>query len=217
MPTAMTFDSLMIDLGKYSQRAQSAASDPNTYAQLPKLINLAERRICNDLQIQGFITPVNSAMTTGVAVYAKPDRWRATASLNFGNGTNNNVRNPVYPRVYELLRAFWPDDSLTGTPRYYADYDYQHFIVAPTPDQNYPFELVCYQLPPMLDASNQQNWVTEYLPSALLYGALKELALFVKNQADAGGFDAEYNGFIQKVGTSDLKKIIDRTSTRNAA
>ena len=79
-------------------RGFTAASDPDVFVQLPKLVNLAERRAARELKIQGFQTVVTATMQAGLAVYPKPTRWRQTISVNWGSGTLNNTRNILYPR-----------------------------------------------------------------------------------------------------------------------
>ena len=58
MAYAMTFASLQVDLRRYLERGFTLADDPYVYEQLPRLINMAERRIARDLKIQGFIVAV---------------------------------------------------------------------------------------------------------------------------------------------------------------
>jgi hypothetical protein len=131
MPQAMTFTSLKDDVRSYLERGASAATDPLVYAQIPKLINLAERRIARDLKVQGFQTVVSSTMQANVAVLPKPDRWRETISINIGTGATNDVRTEVFGRSYEYCRAYWPNQTETETPVFYADYDYRHWLFAP--------------------------------------------------------------------------------------
>ena len=80
MPQAMTFASLQTDVRSYLERGASAVTDPLVYAQIPSLINFAERRISRDLKIQGFQVAVVTTLQANVAVLAKPDRWRDTIS-----------------------------------------------------------------------------------------------------------------------------------------
>ena len=134
MPQAMTFSSLKDDVRSYLERGASAATDPLVYAQIPKLINLAERRISRDLKIQGFQTVVSTNMQANVAVMAKPDRWRETVSINIGTGASSNSRVTLYGRSYEYCRQYWPDQTQVDAPVFYTDYDYKHWLFAPTPD-----------------------------------------------------------------------------------
>lgn len=182
MPTAMTFTSLQSDIQAYLERGQ--VTDTAVYNQLPRLINNAERRISRDLKILGFQRPLTNSFTAGEPRILKPDRWRETISFNYGNFNPNNgqytVRTSIFPRNYEFLRRYWPDDSVVGKPKYFADYDWYTWIFAPTPDQSYPFEVLFYELPALLDATNQQNWISQYAPEALLYSTLLECTPFLK-------------------------------------
>jgi hypothetical protein len=223
MPTAMTFQSLQTDLQNYLERG--TVQDPIVFAQLPELINFAERRIATELKLAGFIVPAVFTMQAGLAVYAKPDRWRKTVSLNVGSSAVGTIiRNQVYPRSYEYLREYWPDDTQTnlstygvaGPPKFYADYNYQNFIVAPTPDAAYPAELVYYEQPALLDNTNNTNWITQYQPNLLLYAALLECSPFLKKDERIATWQAMYDRIAAVVNEQDTDKIIDRSTTRQA-
>jgi hypothetical protein len=212
VPTAMTFTSLQEDMRRYLERG--AVADTEVYEQLPSLINLAERAIATELKFQGFINVVTTTLVQGTSVYEKPDRWRQTVSMNFGTGATNDSRTPLFPRSYEYLRAYWPDSTVEEQPEFYADYDYQHWLVAPTPDDNYPIEIVYYQQPPLLDNSNQTNWLTDYAPNALLYRSLLEATPFLKNDERIPVWEGMYAKQMQAINTQDLQKIVDRAATR---
>ena len=217
MATTMTFETLKQDVQRYLERGSTYASDPIVYDQIPRLINLAERRIARELKIQGFIAVVSDTMVPGQSVYAKPDRWRDTVSINIGTGTSNANRTALFTRVYEYLRSYWPNESLTDTPLFYADYNYSSWLFAPTPDQAYPFEVLYYELPPLLDDSIQTNWLTEYAPQLLLYGALLEATPFLKNDERIGTWQQYYDRAAAMLNGEDLAKILDRASYRKEA
>ena len=214
MPTAMTFDSLQTDLQQYLERGTSV--DPTVFEQIPRLINLAERDLARALKIQGFINVVTSVMAVGTSVYAKPDRWRDTVSINFGVGVTES-RTPLFPRSYEYCRMYWPDEDITTQPKFYADYDYNNYLISPTPDFAYPFELLYHQLPPLLDAINQTNWSTDYAPNALLHGALLQSSRFLGADKRIATWQGTYDRDLQLLNGEDIQKIIDRSSNRREA
>jgi hypothetical protein len=217
MPQAMTFNGLRDDVRNYLERGASLATDPIVYEQIPKLINLAERRIARDIKIQGFQNVVTTVMQTGVCVMAKPDRWRETVSINIGTGATNDYRKTLFTRSYEYCRTYWPDQAEVGEPEFYADYDYRHWLFAATPDENYPVEIVYYELPPLLDNAQQQNWLTDYAPNALLYGTLLEATPFLKNDERIPIWQSFYDMSISSLNTEDMKKIVDRSTQRTEA
>ena len=217
MPQAMTFTSLQNDVRSYLERGSSAVTDPLVYAQIPSLINFAERRISRDLKIQGFQTVVVTNLQSGVAVLPKPDRWRETISMNIGTSTNNNTRVQLFSRAYEYVRSYWPNDTLVDEPVFYADYNYTNWIIAPTPDFDYPIEILYYELPVLLDENTQTNWLTQYAPNLLLYATLLEATPFLKNDERIPVWQAMYQSAAQALQGEDMSKILDRGAVRNEA
>lgn len=214
MATTMTFTTLQQDVRRYLERGTTYASDPVVFEQIPRLINLAERRIARELKVQGFINVVTGTLQSGVAVYAKPDRWRDTVSINIGTGAQNNTRKVLFSRAYEYLLSYWPDRSATDRPIFYSEYDYTHWLLAPTPDADYPFEVLYYELPPLLDDTVQTNWLTDYAPQLLLYGTLLEATPFLKNDERIPVWQSMYDRAAAMLNGEDLAKILDRSSVR---
>lgn len=215
MPVETTFTSLQADLRRYLERGTS--TDAEVYEQLPSLITLAERRLARELKIEGFQVPVTATMTTGLAVYPKPDRWRLTVSMNIGVGTDNNTFTPLFPRSYEYCRNWWTDRTATGQPEMYADYDYNNWLIAPTPDAAYPWEIIYYQIPELLDDTTQTNWTTQYAPEALLYASLLEATPFLKDDARIPTWQQFYDRSMASINGEDIKKISDRSVLRKEA
>lgn len=217
MVQTTTFTTLQQDIRRYLERGFTLASDQIVYEQIPRLINLAERRIARELKVQGLINVITSTMVPGLAVYPKPDRWRTTVSFNFGTGDQGNEYNQLFPRSYEYIRSYWPDRTQTEAPQFYADYDYNNWIVAPTPDAAYPFEVLVYQLLPLLDEASQTNWLTEYAPQVLLYASLLEATPFLKNDERIPIWQQMYDRSAQALNGEDLSKILDRSARRTEA
>jgi hypothetical protein len=212
MPAALNFTTLQADMRAYLQRG--GPLDPTTNAQLPRLINLAERGIARDIKIQGFIVPVTTTLPANISTLVKPDGWRETISFFYGEGQK---RNPIFPRSYEYCRTYWPDPTLSDVPAYYSDYDYAHWLIVPTPAITYNAEILYYSLPPLLDITNSTNWLTDFAPEILEYRAFWEMALFTHAPDDAAMWQQKYNDSLQAINTEDLQKIVDRTTTRQEA
>jgi hypothetical protein len=209
----MTYTSLLSDLRTYLERG--TVSDVQVYNQLPSLINLAERDLATKLKILGNKNVVTSTMVAGTSVYAKPDRWRETTSFNFGVGTSpNQQRTPMYPRSYEYCRFYWPNSETQGVPQFYADYSYQNWLIVPTPNSAYPFEVSYWQLLPLLDSANQQNFWTDYAPQALLYGALLQCTSYLKNDERIPTWGSLYADQLKSLGAQDLQGQIDSSDKR---
>lgn len=208
MSTSTTFTTLLEDARRYLERGFTAESDPVVYEQLPRLITQAQRRIARELKIQGFIRAVSTPLSIGVAVYLKPDRWRDTVSMSV-NGK------PLFARSYEYLRSYWPVESETAAPEFYADYDYQHWLITPTPSAASTLEVLYYEQPRFLDEDTQTNWLTEYAPDVLLYATLLEATPFLKDDGRVQLWQATYDRAAQSLNGEDLKRILDRNANRS--
>jgi hypothetical protein len=217
MATTMTFETLKQDVQRYLERGASYGADPIVFEQIPRLINLAERRIARELKIQGFINVVTAQLLADNPVVTKPDRWRDTVSMFIGTGTNNDTRSALFTRSYDYLRSYWPDATQTAQPLFYSDYDYNHWLVAPTPDADYPIEILYYQLPPLLDEEAQTNWLTENAPEILLYATLLEATPFLKNDERIPVWQNMYDRAAAMLNGEDLAKILDRSAVRKEA
>ena len=146
---AMTYDSLVIDIQQYLERTDTA-----TLERIPTFIGLAEQIIASQIKFLGNLTVQTATLNPSDPIINKPARWHKTVSMNL---TVAGERQPVLLRRYEYLREYWPDPTQTDVPRFYCDYDYTHWLVAPTPDAAYSFEVLYYERIQPLDSSNQTN------------------------------------------------------------
>lgn len=207
MPAAavMTYNSLVENIQSYLERTDTATLD-----KIPLFIMLAEQVIASEIKFLGNLTVVESAMVASNPVIVKPVRWHKTVSMNV---TVDGVKNPVLLRKYEYLREYWPDETQTGIPKYYCDYNYENWLVAPTPTTNYTFEVLYYERVQPLDSSNQTNWFTIYAPQALLYGSLLQAMPFLKNDERTPIWQAQYKAIMDTLKTEDIQRIGDRQAT----
>ena len=198
----MTYDSLVDDIETYLERTDTA-----TIQKIPTFIMLAEQILATDLKFLGNMTVSQSNMVANQSVIDKPARWRKTVSMNV---TVDGERRPVFLRKYEYLREYWPDPTQTDVPLYYCDYDYTHWLVAPTPASAYTFEVLYYERLQPLDSSNQTNWFTIYAPQALLYGSLLQAMPFLKNDDRVPMWQAQYAQVVSTLQMEDVLRLGDR-------
>jgi hypothetical protein len=198
----MTYDSLVDDISSYLER-----TDTQTLEKIPTFIMLAEQVIASQIKFLGNLTVNESTMVQGTNIIAKPARWHKSVSFNV---VVDGVRQPIFLRTYEYLRQYWPEATEEDIPKYYADYDYSHWLVAPTPADAYTFEVLYYERVQPLDSSNQTNWFTTYAPQAMLYGSLLQAMPFLKNDERMGMWRAEYDLIINTLKAENTQRIGDR-------
>jgi hypothetical protein len=198
----MTYDSLVNDIQTYLERTDTA-----TLEKIPQFIMLAEQVIAADLKFLGNLTVAESTMVQGEAVIAKPARWRKTVSMNV---TVAGKGQPVLLRTYEYIREYWPSPTDEDVPKFFCDYDYQHWLIGPTPDADYTYEVLYYERVQPLDSSNQSNWFTQYAPQALLYGSLLQAMPFLKNDERMPMWQGNYDHIIEVLKAENVTRVADR-------
>ena len=201
----MTYDSLVNDISTYLERTDQA-----TLEKIPTFIMLAEQVLAAEIKFLGNLTVQQSNMVATQSIIDKPASWHKTVSMNV---VVAGERQPVLLRKYEYLREYWPNPTQTEVPKFYCDYDYTHWLVAPTPDDDYAFEVLYYERLQPLDSSNQTNWFTIYAPQALLYGSLLQAMPFLKNDERIPMWQGQYDKIVNVLKTEDLTRIADRQAT----
>lgn len=199
--TAMTYDSLKSDISQYAER-----DDAPFITQIPQFIALAENRLAIEVKPLGFVRVVSGTVNSNTLV--KPVRWRRTKSFAV---TASGERKFLFERSYEYCRTYAPD-ATPGVPRYYANYDYEHFYIAPNPDAVYNFELSYYERPTPLSDTVQTSWTTQYAPQLLLYASLLEAQPFLKNSERIAEFQALYDRALQALMKEDQDRALDASS-----
>lgn len=197
----LTYDSLTSTVLQYLERSDQATID-----QIPTFITMCEYEIAQQIKTLGQLQVVESTMLSGNPVIPKPARWRKTVSFNV---VVDGQRTPVLLRKYEYIKAYTPDANTEGVPLYYGDYDYEHWIVGPTPDQDYTFEVLFYERISPLSTENQTNWLTQYAPNAMLFGTLLQAMPFLKND-QRQIFQQKYDQAMAALKTEDITRVGDR-------
>lgn len=198
----MTYDSLTQMVLQYLERKDQAVVNA-----IPTFITLAEFEIAQQIKTLGQLQVVESNMEIGNPVLQKPARWRKTVSMQVTDENGN--KSPVLLRKYEYLKTYTPDSNTTGLPLYYSDYDYDHWLVAPTPDKKYAFEVLFYERISPLSSENQTNWLTQNAPNAMLFGTLLQAMPFLKND-QRQIFQQKYSEAMQMLKAEDVTRVGDR-------
>lgn len=197
----MTYDSLTSTVLQYLERRDAAVVNS-----IPTFITLAEFEIAQEIKTLGQLQVVEATMLSGNPVLPKPARWRKTVSMSI---TVNGSKQPVYLRKYEYLKNYWPNTTQTDVPLYYADTDWDHWYLAPTPDDDYAFEVLYYERIAPLSSENQTNWITQNAPNAMLFGTLLQAMQFLKNDQRTI-FQQKYTEALQALKTEDVARVGDR-------
>lgn len=158
-------------------------NDESTFvAEIPFFIKNAEERIFKTVDLDYFRKNVTGVATSGNKFLQKPSDYLATFSLSLVSSGSNVF---LLQKDVNFLQEYHPDPTVTGTPKYYAQFDLTNFILAPTPNANFTAELHYYYRPPSLTTDDSgSTWISTNAPDALLYGTLVEAYTFMKGEKD---------------------------------
>lgn len=183
-----TLDSLTSAIKEYTE------NDEVTFVtHIPEFIRLAEERILKASQLQDFIKTDTQKVEAKVGMVLKPADWLATYDVS-AKACNSLVYLQNKDKSY--VRSYWPDPNEFGTPRYYADEDLKHIIVAPTPAVVYEVQFRYLHRPVSLVnvPAGESTWIATNAPQTLLYACLIEAYVYMKGAQDMiVAYDARFN------------------------
>ena len=175
---SFTFDSLKQAIQDYTEN-----SETTFVTNLPIFIRAAEERILKNVQLNLFMRNQQGIMTSGNKFLGAPSDFLAPFSLTL---TSNSQKEFLEFKDLSYIESFHPNETETGKPRYYAQFDVGNFILAPTPNADYAVEVQYLFRPASLTSGTGTGttWLSENAELALLYGTLVEAYTFMKGEAD---------------------------------
>ena len=201
---AYTFTTLKTAIQDYVQSTETTFTN-----QLSRFIINAEERILKECQLDVFRKSSQGSASSGTQYLAKPTDFLSQNSLSVIVSSSKQFL--LYKQV-TLLQDYTPNPTTTGAPKYYADWDNDTFLLAPTPDDNYTMELHYFYRPISITASGDgTSWLGTNAELAMLYGSLVEAYTFLKGEPDLLGL---YNTRFQE-SLQWLKNLGEGLQTRD--
>jgi len=198
--------------GQLKQAIQDYTENTETsfVTNLPLFIRLSEERILKSAQLNLFRQNATASTTGSNKYFACPSDFLAPFSLSLAGADGDKVFLDF--KDVSFLQTYTPDSTTIGFPRYYAQFNVNNFILAPTPSTTFTGELHYFYRPASLTAGadSATTWLSINAEIALLYGSLVEAYTFMKGEQDVMGM---YNQKFQEalVGVKMLGEAKDTT------
>ncbi len=176
---------------------------------IPNFVKAAEEKIFKSVDLDIFRKNVTSAFTSSDAFLSVPTDYLASFSLQITTASSEDF---LLQKDVNFIREYTPNSSTTGVPKYYARFDTDNFIVAPTPNSNYTLQLNYYYRPASLTAGTDSGttWISTNAPFALLYGSLVEAYSFMKGEPDViQNYNGLFGQYLERV--KDLGEARENT------
>jgi|TARA_R100001163_G_C4963898_1_gene126586 hypothetical protein len=177
---------------------------------LDRFIKESENRIFKLVQLPEQRRNVTGNTTTSKRFLATPSDFFAPFSLAIITGGKYHYLLYKHP---SFMKEFNSSTTATGRPKYYSLFDDTAFELSPVPDSGYDVELHYLYKPPSLTVGSDSGSTllsTDH-PDPLLYGALVEGAVFLKEPPDViQTFEARF-----KEGIARMKNVSEGRATRD--
>jgi len=146
---------------------------------LPLFIRMAEERILKGVQLNLFQKNQSGVMATGNEYLAAPTDFLAPFSLSIDV---SGAKEFLLFKDLDFIQTYNPNSTTTGQPQYYAQFDVDNFIIAPTPDANYTVDIHYLYRPASLTVGTDSgtSWLSETAELTLLYASLIEAYTYMK-------------------------------------
>ena len=125
--------------------------------------------------------------TTGVTVVGTPGVSGAYVDIDLASGASAPPTLYYYCANHSGMggKINTPDPLTPAEPKYYAMFDAENFIIAPTPNEDYDVELHYFYRPNSITTTDDgTSWLGTNAPNTLLYGALVEAYIYMKGEPD---------------------------------
>ena len=176
---------------------------------IPNFIKAAEEKILKSVDLDYFRKNVTSSLTSSDEFLTVPSDYLASFSFQITTAGSESF---LLQKDVNYLREYTPASSTTGLPKYYARFDENNFILAPTPNSNYAIELHYYYRPSSITAGADSGttWISTNAPFALLYGSLIEAYTFMKGETDViQNYNNTYLQYMERI--KDLGEARENT------
>ena len=166
-----------------------------TDAILENIILNAQQRIMYDVPIDADRKQQSASLIVGQQTYNCPAGCLFIRGIQVYTATDGTITGDntwLLKRDQTFLNEYKPDNTSKGTPKYYAmfggatglsDTTSGKFMIAPTPDATYAFQIHFNIVQSILEGSGT-NFISLNFPQGLLYCCLAETYGFLKGPTD---------------------------------
>ena len=196
----MNYSELLSNVRNYTEVGSEVLSD----AVLNVFIENVENKIQKQLDLDAFRKFQFSSFTIGSPFITLPDDFDFERGVQIKNQITNDrtwleQRDTTFIDEYNVDRT-----NNTGTPKYYANWDQNTFIVAPTPDLAYEIELWYNKTPDHLSSTTTTTWLSNNAPEVLIYGTVAEAFSYLKNPTFVQLYEQKYNQAVQGLSVTQM-------------
>ena len=194
---AYTLDNLRTDIRNYTEVSDTVLSDSVLATQIKNAENKITRAIDTDQNV--FYATSNAIV--GNRYVTIPDNLRAIRYVQFKNQAGNQYY--LEQRDTSFIAEYYstPGTSAVDIPKYYANWDEEFWVLAPTPDKTYEITLAYDKEPDSITDTTSSpapattgTYLSNKYQDLLLYACLVNAYGYLKGPQDMlQYYQAQYN------------------------
>ena len=208
MAFEFNYTTLINQLAQWTNRNDSVFLN-----QCPIFITLAEQLIFQDFTSLGNESAMVGEFTPNNGVIPKPALWGDTLTFSYLDSEGNIT---ILERVaYEYARQFIDNPSIQNTqtlPQYYTDYGFENWLVVPSPQSAFKFEVIYLTKVTPLATTQPTNWETQNVYDLLFSACLVYAYQYLANSALEQQWQQTYTQRLQAYILYDKGRKADRNA-----
>jgi len=177
---AYTLSDLQTDIRNYTEVDSNVLSD----SVLSRLIQNAESKIYREVDSDQDRFYATSNLIIGNRYVTIPSDLRLIRSVQLKNSAGDQFYLEQKDTTYIAEYYSDPGNSSVDIPKYYANWDANFWIVAPTPDQTYEITLAYNKQPTSITTDTTGTYLSNKYQDLLLYACLVNAYGYLKGPAD---------------------------------
>ena len=179
---AYTLANLQTDLRNYTEVDSTVLSD----SVISTFIKNAENKIYREADNDDNRFYDTSNLTIGNRYVTIPANLRIIRFIQLANtNVSPTVQTFLESKDPSYMAEFYDTPSTaSGLPRYYANWDANYWVVAPTPDVAYEITMAYVKQPTTLVTDTGGTYLSDKYQDLLLYGCLVNAYAYLKGPAD---------------------------------
>ena len=199
----MNYSELLDNVRNYTE----VGSDVLSNTVINVFITNVEDKVQKQLDLDAFRKFATSSFTIGSPFLTLPEDFDFERGVQIVDSNADRSwleqRDTTFIDEYNVDRV-----NNTGTPRYYANWDQNTLIVAPTPNAAITVELWYNRTPERLGNGSSGTATTTYLSNnaseVLIYGTVAEAFSYLKNPTYVQLYDQKYNQAVQGLSVTQM-------------
>ena len=190
---AITYSNFLTQIRNYTEVDSNVLSDTI----LDQFIRNTELDVAGKVDYDDTRKYATSSFTANKRYLVTPADFLVIRSLQvFADTTITSARTFMEKRDTSFITEY-NSSGATGQPKYYANWEDNSIVVAPTPDIAYGVQLNYIVTPPHFN-STTTTYLSQYQESMLLHGVLTEAFSYLKGPMDMYNlYKSKYNEEVQ--------------------